>query len=256
LFTAVRHLLLTHIHLDHAGASGTIVRENPEVMVYVHQRGAPHVIDPSRLLASATRLYGARMDEFWGPVLPIPQEHVVALAGGEVLRIGDRTFDVASTPGHALHHLAYFDRLTSTVFMGDTAGERFASGTPVIPTTPPPDIDLEAWRDSIERVRAWNPERVFVTHFGAFDGAAEHFDEHDRALTDWAERVRASLLEPGSDEERRERFVAWAMADLTARSTPLGATRIHRDAVADCWTGLARYWRKRGVGVVATEPSS
>jgi glyoxylase-like metal-dependent hydrolase (beta-lactamase superfamily II) len=244
-FADVRHLLITHIHLDHAGASGPLVRSHPELVVYVSQRGAPHMIDPSRLLASATRLYGERMAELWGEVLPIPADRVRPLAGGETLAIGGRTFDVASTPGHALHHLAYFDRLTSTVFMGDTAGERFPSGTPVIPTTPPPDIDLEAWRESIARVRAWSPQRVFVTHFGGFDDAAAHFDEHDRALEVWAERVRASLREPGTDEERTERFVAWAMAEVTARSTALGATRIHRDAIADCWTGLARYWRKK-----------
>jgi glyoxylase-like metal-dependent hydrolase (beta-lactamase superfamily II) len=244
----LRHLLLTHIHLDHGGCAGVLAASLPGLRVYVHERGAPHVVDPARLLASATRLYGDRMEALWGEVRPVPSDRVRVISNGDRLTIGDRTVRVAYTPGHAIHHVAYLDEPTGFAYVGDAAGERFHSGTPVIPTTPPPDIDLEAWRDSIERVRHWQPSALVLSHFGKFDDVGRHLAEHDAAVRTWAEAVRASLDEPGSDEERATRFAEEQLAAVRAASTEVGATRVQFSQIRDCWFGLARYWRRSGVG--------
>jgi glyoxylase-like metal-dependent hydrolase (beta-lactamase superfamily II) len=241
----VRALLLTHIHLDHAGASGSLVRENPRIAVHVHERGAPHLVDPSRLLDSAQRIYGDEMDRLWGEFVAVPAENVRVLRGGETIDLGGRPVEVAYTPGHAWHHVSYLDRATGLAFVGDTAGERYPSGTPAIPATPPPDIDLERWSESIARIREWGAGRLVVTHFGAIDDVGAHLDEHDAALSDWSVRVRRSLEEPGSDAERAERFAAEISRELVARVSPGAAGRIKPPSIASGWYGLARYWRKR-----------
>ncbi len=146
-----RALLLTHIHLDHAGASGSLVRRWPELEVYVHERGAPHMVDPARLLESATRLYGADMDRLWGEFVAVPEERLRVLQGGE--QILDGAFEVAYTPGHASHHVCYLH--DGTAFVGDVGGVRIMPGSLTIPPTPPPDIDIEAWQQSLELVRGW-----------------------------------------------------------------------------------------------------
>ncbi|MEO7135764.1 MAG: MBL fold metallo-hydrolase, partial [Vicinamibacterales bacterium] len=152
----VRALLLTHIHLDHAGASGTIAERVPGVRVYVHERGAPHMIDPTKLLASATRLYGERMDLLWGEFQPVPADRVAVLRGGERLELAGTKLNVAYTPGHAKHHVSYLDEQTAVAYVGDTAGVR-VSGDYLIAPTPPPDIDIEAWQESITTIEAWQP---------------------------------------------------------------------------------------------------
>ena len=149
----VRQVLLTHIHLDHAGATGTIVARAPHVRVAVHERGAPHMIDPAKLLASATRLYGERMDTLWGAFEPVPAASVQALAGGERLDIAGRAMRVAYTPGHAVHHVSYLDEHAGTAYVGDTCGIRVAA-THTIAATPPPDIDLDAWARSLDLVES------------------------------------------------------------------------------------------------------
>ena len=163
-------IVLTHIHLDHAAATGAIVRRWPETPVYVHERGAPHLIDPSRLLASAERLYGDAMERLWGEIVPVPEQNVRALAGGETV-LGLR---VAYTPGHASHHVCYLHEETGTAFVGDVAAVLIPATNLVVPPTPPPDIDIETWLESIETVEAWKPERLAITHFGAIDSPAEH----------------------------------------------------------------------------------
>jgi glyoxylase-like metal-dependent hydrolase (beta-lactamase superfamily II) len=246
---ALRHVLLTHIHLDHGGCAGVLAERLTGVTIYVHERGAPHIINPSRLLASATRLYGDRMDELWGDVRPCPVDRLHIVRGGDRLTIGARAIDVAYTPGHAIHHVAYLDEATGLAYVGDAVGERFHSGTPIIPTTPPPDIDLEAWRESCDRIRAWQPSALVLSHFGVFDDAAAHLDQHDAALADWAEGVRLSLDEPGDDDERATRFATERLAAVKAASTDEGASRVHFSQIRDCWFGLARYWRKRSARV-------
>lgn len=245
--SALRHVLLTHIHLDHGGCAGVIAERLPHVKVYVHERGAPHVVDPSRLLASATRLYGDRMQELWGDVRPCPVESLHVVRDSDRLTLGDRAVEVAYTPGHAIHHVSYLDTLTGLAYVGDAAGERFHSGTPIIPTTPPPDVDLESWAKSIDRLRVWQPSALVLSHFGAFSDAQNHLDRHDDALREWAEKVRVSLEEPGTDDERANRFAAEELEAVRRASTAEGASRVHFSQIRDCWFGLARYWRRREV---------
>jgi glyoxylase-like metal-dependent hydrolase (beta-lactamase superfamily II) len=246
-FRDVRQLLLTHIHLDHAGASGTIVKENPHVEVWVHERGAPHLVDPTKLLASATRLYAGDMEMLWGEFLPVPENRVRVLTGGERIDAAGRELEVAYTPGHASHHVSYLDAASRIAFVGDTAGIRRGAGTYILPPTPPPDIDIDAWRESERRILGWDPETLFLTHFGPFHGARVHFQELFSRLTDWSLLVRRLLLDPSlSDEEREQRFVAEALQDLRRTVGEAEAARYSRAGRLDySWQGLARYWRKK-----------
>ncbi len=159
-----RAILLTHIHLDHAGATGSLVARWPQTEVWVHERGAAHMIDPAKLIASATRLYGDRMAQFWGEIVPVPAERVRVLSGGE--QIGD--WRVVYTPGHARHHVSYIHGPSGTAFVGDVAGVRRLSG-PVMAPTPPPEIDLAAWESSIALLAQAAPQRLAITHFGIYD---------------------------------------------------------------------------------------
>jgi glyoxylase-like metal-dependent hydrolase (beta-lactamase superfamily II) len=241
----VRALLLTHIHLDHAGATGVLVRERPNLAVYVHELGARHLIDPSRLLASARRLYGERMDSLWGEVAPVPEANVTALAGGETVRLPGRRLEVRYTPGHAYHHVSYLDEATATAFVGDTAGLRVAGGPVVLPLAPPPDFDLELWRSSLAALRAWRPARLFVTHFGEAPGPERHLAELEDALVAWTDAVRRTLAEEGDDEARAERFVAGVEAELRRRAAPDDVVRFLREGgVHASWVGIARYLRR------------
>ena len=243
----VRALLLTHIHLDHAGASGTLVKENPKIDVWVHERGAPHMIDPAKLLASATRLYGDDMDRLWGEFLPIPPDRVKVLAGGETIAVSGRELAVAYTPGHASHHVSYFDPSSRVAFVGDTAGIRRGDGSYVLAPTPPPDIDLEAWRASEARILAWDPGTLFLTHFGPYSGARVHFQQLFARISEWSGRVRRLLADPAlSDAQRQERFVKDATDDLKRAVGEAEAARYSRAGRIDySWQGLARYWKKQ-----------
>jgi glyoxylase-like metal-dependent hydrolase (beta-lactamase superfamily II) len=238
-------LLLTHIHLDHAGATGVLVRENPRLRVYVHQRGAPHMIDPSKLLASATRLYGDQMERLWGEVAAVPAANVAALAGGETIELGSRRVEVAATPGHATHHVSYFDEPSGIAFVGDTAGLRYPEMTTVLPLTPPPDIDLDAWRASLAEIRRRRPAQLFVTHFGPSDDIEAHLAQHEARLESWAEWVRRSLENDQDDAERAARFAAEFEAELARELDARELKRYARGAALEqCWYGLARYWRR------------
>jgi glyoxylase-like metal-dependent hydrolase (beta-lactamase superfamily II) len=194
--TAPRAIALTHIHLDHAGATGVLARRFPEVEVWVHERGAPHLIDPSKLLASATRLYGDDMERLWGEVAPVPSERVRVLRGGERLGGpgGSELFQVAYTPGHASHHVAYLHEPTGTAFCGDVAGVRIDAAGPVLAPTPPPDIDIPAWRSSLERIEAWQPSALVPTHFGRYEDVAEHLSALRASLSDTERLVREGDL--------------------------------------------------------------
>ena len=228
-----RALLLTHIHLDHAGASGSLVRRWPDLEVYVHERGARHLIDPARLLDSARRLYGEDMDRLWGEFLPVPKSQLRVLEGGESLLGG--TFEVAYTPGHAWHHVSYLH--DGTAFVGDVGGVRVIPDGLTVPPTPPPDIDLEAWHQSIERVSAWSPSRLAMTHFGESTDVAAQLDEVGRRLDEWAERARTG---------DRESFMAAAVADIEASAGPDWVPAYVQAAPPEqLYAGLDRYWHKR-----------
>ncbi len=179
-------ILLTHIHLDHAGATGTLVRENPRLAVYVHKNGASHMVDPSKLLASAGRLWGDDLPRLFGETLPVAAENLRILEGGETLTAGTRKLEVAYTPGHASHHVSYFDQDSGVAFIGDTAGVRVENGPYTLPATPPPDIDLEIWDSSFAAILARRPARLFLTHYGFSDDPAAHIAGFRERLHRWA----------------------------------------------------------------------
>ncbi len=242
----VRTLLLTHIHLDHAGAAGTIVERVPGIRVYVHERGAPHMIDPAKLLASATRLYGDQMDALWGEFLPVPAAQLTALSGGERLQLSGTSLAVAYTPGHAKHHVSYLDERAGTAFVGDTGGI-CVIGDYLIAPTPPPDIDIEAWLQSLDTIDAWRPVSLFLTHFGPATPARAHLARFRATLTSQANAVRDALQRGGSEEDKLRAFVDHmraearkALPERDARATELAAP------FDQLWQGLARYWQKKG----------
>lgn len=244
----VRTLLLTHIHLDHAGAAGSLVAENPEITIYVHERGAPHMIDPAKLLASASRLYGDAMDSLWGPFLPVPKANVRVLSGGERIEVSDRTLEVMYTPGHASHHVSFFDRESSVAFVGDVAGVRTGQALFVMPPTPPPDIDVEVWNDSIDVVRKWQASTLLITHYGAHEDTAAHLDAIGTHLAAMKEMSRECIEAGGSDDDQLNRFVG-KMRMYLKRHIPAEEVGLYGTAapIDQCWLGLARYWRKRGL---------
>jgi glyoxylase-like metal-dependent hydrolase (beta-lactamase superfamily II) len=242
----VTALLLTHIHLDHAGASGTLVRENPGLRVYVHEKGAPHMVSPEKLLASASRLYADAMDRLWGEFLSVPADAIVTLAGGERIEAAGRPLDVAYTPGHASHHVSYFARDTGIAFVGDTAGIRLRPAALVLPPTPPPDIDIEQWSESLAKISAWRPDTLFLTHFGPSSPIGPHLTElidHLALASEWA---KASLAREEPDEAREAWFVDQVRAELRRRMSEADAQAYEVAGRFDLsWRGLARYWRKK-----------
>jgi glyoxylase-like metal-dependent hydrolase (beta-lactamase superfamily II) len=251
--STVSHLLLTHIHLDHAGAVGTIARRHPAIRVVVHRHGAAHLADPSRLLASATRLYGDEMDRLWGAVEPVPASQLQIVDGGEVLDVAGRSVRVIYTPGHAKHHVTYFDPASGVAWVGDVAGvcipdDRWLMGTHyVLPPTPPPDIDLPGWRQSIERLDALQPDTLFLTHFGPVTGPRVHL----RVLADNLEMMvalaRESLMMAGTDDEQKARFDDRLRRELRRHMDESQAQSYESAAAFGLsWAGLARYLRKSG----------
>lgn len=227
-----RVVALTHIHLDHAGASGSLLERFPDAEVWVHARGAPHLIDPARLLDSAGRLYGENMERLWGDVPPVPADRLRVLDGGEVLG----PFRVAYTPGHASHHVSYLHTPSGCAFTGDVTGVRIGAG-PVLAPTPPPDIDLPAWRASLELIAGWHPASLSPTHFGVYHDVAEHL----AALRDQLDRVEVmagELDEAGFAEAIRAQVAETADAETAAvyeQATP----------PSQGYRGLARYLRRR-----------
>lgn len=227
----LRHLVLTHIHLDHAGAAGTLVRRNPALRVHVSAVGAPHVVDPSRLERSARRLYEDEFDRLWGELAPVPQKNVVV--------IGERVLGLEAwpTPGHASHHVSFLDE-EGRCFSGDAAGARIVPSRYIAPVAPPPDIDLEAWERSLDAIEARNPRALCLPHFGVVEEPAEHLTDMRRRLRTWAQRVRA-----GATAEEFERAVEEEVAGEADPET----IETYRRA-APFWqshAGLKRYWEKQ-----------
>jgi glyoxylase-like metal-dependent hydrolase (beta-lactamase superfamily II) len=228
-----RALMLTHIHLDHAGAAGVLVRRFPKLKVYVHERGAPHLIDPSRLLKSAAQLYGDDMDRLWGEVAPVPEENITVLSGGETVE----GFRVEYAPGHASHHVVYLHEATGHAYVGDVGGVRVPPSGFTLAPTPPPDIDLEKWHASIDMVAAWRPERLGLTHFGYVEDVSEQLDRVRAWLDEWGPLARElSTEEFAARVERTMRDAAGDDAgDRLVQAAP--PEQMH--------LGLARYWRKK-----------
>jgi glyoxylase-like metal-dependent hydrolase (beta-lactamase superfamily II) len=241
----VQTILLTHIHLDHAGATGTLLRRLPRAIVYVHERGAPHMADPTKLLASATRVYGANMDRFWGEFLPCPQDRLRVVNGGQHIDVAGRTIDVRYTPGHASHHVSFFDITTGIAYVGDTGGIRVGGSYIKVPT-PPPDIDLELWEESLRAIEAWKPAALVLTHFGRVNDVTDHVREFRIVLARQAALVRETLALDVTDEERVQQFVDAMRADARRTLSAEDAASAEAAAAFDqLWQGLARYWRKK-----------
>jgi glyoxylase-like metal-dependent hydrolase (beta-lactamase superfamily II) len=229
-----RAVLLTHIHLDHAAATGALVRRWPDLEVYVHERGAPHLVDPSRLLASAERLYGEWMERLWGEIVPVPEANVKPLAGGERV-LG---MQVAYTPGHASHHVCYLHEESGTAFVGDVAAVAIPGVNLVVPPTPPPDINVETWEESIGIVEGWQPKRLALTHFGAVEEPEPHLATVRERLREEAQLARE--LSEEDYEIRHRELVASRADDEEAAAELLQAVPPEYQ-----WRGLDRYWSKR-----------
>jgi glyoxylase-like metal-dependent hydrolase (beta-lactamase superfamily II) len=243
----VRQILVTHIHLDHSGSVGSIVAQHPHIQVVVHRRGAPHLIDPSKLMASAGRLYGQDMDRLWGEVTPVPATNITITDGGEMLPVVGRELKVEYTPGHASHHVSYLDTASRVAFVGDTAGIRRGSGTFVMPPTPPPDIDIEAWHESERKILVWDPDTLFLTHFGPHRGARQHFQNMFENMEAWSRIVRRLLADAAlSDDDRLQKFTEEAYRDLVRRVGDAEAADYTKAGGLNySYQGLARYWRKK-----------
>ena len=203
----IRHLLLSHIHLDHAGAAGVLVREHPALQVHVSAIGAPHLVAPERLERSARRLYGDSFDTLWGELAPVPERNVHVVGD---LVVG---LDCFPTPGHASHHVSYLDR-DGTLYAGDAAGVRIQPGRYVMPPTPPPDIDIAAWERTLDELERRDPQRLALIHFGVADDPVSHLASLRLELLDWAEFV----LGGASEDE----FVAYCRTELADAGEPVG----------------------------------
>jgi glyoxylase-like metal-dependent hydrolase (beta-lactamase superfamily II) len=223
----VRHLLLSHIHLDHAGAAGVLVREHPKLLVHVSEIGAPHLADPSRLETSARRLYGDTFDTLWGELAPVPQENIRIVAA-RVLGL-----DCFPTQGHASHHVSYLDA-AGTLYAGDAAGVRILPERTVLPPTPPPDFDLDVWLETIDEIERRRPERLALIHFGVATEPGAHLDELRRRLVEWVRLVQSGVTQEQFSESVRDEVTATAdKFELYERAMPFWQS----------YAGLERYTR-------------
>jgi glyoxylase-like metal-dependent hydrolase (beta-lactamase superfamily II) len=228
-----RALLLTHIHFDHAGAAGALVRKWPDLEVWVHEKGARHMVDPTRLVASARQLNPTDFDHRFGEVVPIPERSLRVLKGGESVD----GWDVKYTPGHAKHHVSYRHSDSGWVFAGDTCGVRQTGTDLIVPPTPPPDIDLELWRESIDAIEAWEPDTIAITHFGAFNDVGRHLARLRGSLEHWSKLAR--LVDADAYA------AALLAAEYAALDPDLAASFNEGVRAPNQWAGLDRYYRKR-----------
>ncbi|MGL4608387.1 MAG: MBL fold metallo-hydrolase [Trueperaceae bacterium] len=238
----LKAILVTHIHLDHAGAAGQLSSETG-ASLYVHERGAPHLIDPSRLLSSAERIYGDKMQMLWGTMLPTPQEKVISLKGGERLKIVSHDIDVIYTPGHASHHVSFLLN-GETMFTGDAAAIRF-EGSPVIrPALPPPEIDLETWRNSVDKMLAAKPKRLLLTHYGEVRDAEDHLRQVVERNEQWASLVLEGMSNEEDAKRLEQRLRESSLKELEGANPEV--IQRHRITSNDEMTvmGITRYWQK------------
>ena len=244
--TGLDAILLTHIHLDHAGASGALVKENPKLAVYVHKLGAPHMIDPSKLLASAARLWPDTLQQLFGDAVPVPAENLRILEGGETIQLGSRKIEVAYTPGHASHHVSYFEDAEGVAFVGDTTGVRIEGHSYAMPATPPPDIDLKIWDTSFAAILERKPKRLFLTHFGFSEDPAAHIAQFRERLHHWMEITESILQSAPSDEAAMASFITKARAEISEHLPPEDVEQYAATAGLNLsFLGLARHARKR-----------
>jgi glyoxylase-like metal-dependent hydrolase (beta-lactamase superfamily II) len=229
-----RALLRTNTPCDHEGGGGLLPRRFPELVVYVHERGARHLADPSKLVASAARLYGEEnMRTLWGEIAPVPEENLRVLAGGERVE----GFRVEYVPGHASHHVAYLHEASGEAYVGDMGGNSVPPSDFVYPATPPPDIDVETWVASLETIEAWRPTALCVTHFGRVEDVGARLEAVRERLRSWSELARSSSAEAfvGAIEEQVRQACSEDVASRLLQTAP----------AIQLWAGFDRYWRKR-----------
>jgi len=242
---AVRQLVVTHIHLDHSGAAGVLTQKIPGARVYVHPLGAPHLVDPSKLLTSAARLYGDQMDSLWGKTQPVPNENIQIVNDGDEIKLPGATLRAFDTPGHARHHHAYLDSMSGLLFTGDVGGVRMPGIRYVRPPTPPPELEIDAWVESIRKLRAVKATGLCPTHFGVHRGdVAWHWDDLESRLVNWGEIIRGELENHRSESEILERMKEQIGTEMNALGVDLSAYDVavsYKHVVA----GYVRYWNKK-----------
>ena len=250
------HVVVTHVHMDHAGGAGTVLDRFPSATLWVHERGAPHVVDPSRLIASTARTYGEeRMSAFFGDTRPCPAERVRGVTDGDRIDLGDRALEVIATPGHASHHVALVDTASGAMFTGEAIGSHLPWADCYRPALPPPEVDVEAALSSIDRMRERSPSMLLTSHFGPIADAETGFDRGMIRIREWSERVRHALEENAeiSEDDLTHHLTELARLEYEtdarapfdlARYDAIGSIRMNAQ-------GLGRYWRTR-----PSEPSS
>ncbi|GAC1406535.1 MAG: MBL fold metallo-hydrolase [Ktedonobacteraceae bacterium] len=243
----VTHLLATHVHLDHAGVVGSLVKHMPKAKVYAHSKGAPHLLDTTKVVASATRIYGDRMQQLWGEIAPTPADRLQTIEGGDILNVAGRRLEVHYTPGHAVHHVVFFDAHSGDLFAGDTAGVRLQGVDYVRPPTPPPDIDLEAWFDSIDTIKKLRPDVLYLGHFGATRNATRHLERLREQLISWGNTVLEAMRGGKSEQEILDLLIAQTEPALQRVTNDPNALKRYEIATNYAMTvqGYMRYWRKK-----------
>lgn len=240
----IQHVLLTHIHFDHAGAAWALAEQGAKI--YVHPFGAKHLAHPEKLLSSARRIYENDMDRLWGDMQPIPEEQVISVEHGEALKFGDVTFKAWHTPGHAVHHIAW--QLDKVIFTGDVAGVRVHPQDKVVePPCPPPDIHVEDWLDSIRKIRELKPEALYLTHFGKIEDVDWHLDELEKRLMEWSNWIQVKMELGQTPEETVPEFMQFVARQLKERGVEEEAIRQYEAANPSYMSvsGLMRYWKKK-----------
>jgi glyoxylase-like metal-dependent hydrolase (beta-lactamase superfamily II) len=241
------HILVTHVHLDHAGVVGSLARRVPKAQVYVHKLGAPHLLDTSKLVASAQRIYGERMQQLWGNIEAVPAEQMKEMEGNEILNIAGRRLEVHYTPGHAVHHVIFFDAHSGELFAGDVAGVRLQGIDFVRPPTPPPDLDLEDWSASIDLIKRLRPDVLYVAHYGAVRNLTSHVARLRERLYDWGNFVLQAMNDGKSEEEIIGLLIKQANPELERVSRTFHDVVRYDIATNYPMTvqGYMRYWKKK-----------
>ncbi|MCY4223220.1 MAG: MBL fold metallo-hydrolase [Bacteroidetes bacterium] len=252
--SAVTNVVLTHIHLDHAGCVGQLAKLVDDIKFYVHPIGAPHLIDPERLIQSAQRIYGDQMDELWGAILPIPEEQVYVVEDDSILDLDGRYLRSCYTPGHASHHIAWLDDQEKIAFVGDAAGMRVQGSDYIIPVAPPPDINVDVWEQSLQRLETHHMDQFFLTHFGVIQHPNHHIQAMRLRLQSWANAVLKSLNDHSeSDITRSEAFHNSEMKHMRSMvDSALQEPYNYMGQPRESWAGLARYWRKMRASEITT----
>jgi glyoxylase-like metal-dependent hydrolase (beta-lactamase superfamily II) len=244
----VTHIIATHVHLDHAGAAGSLIHHMPRAKVYAHSKGAPHLLDTTKVVASATRIYGEdRMQQLWGKIEPVPQDRLEVLEGDTILNVAGRRLEVHYAPGHAVHHVIFFDVHSGELFAGDAAGVRLQGIDYARPPTPPPDLDLEAWSSTIDLIKRLRPDVLYIAHFGPTKNVAQHLERIREKLISWGDFVLSAMRDGKTEAEIIQMLIAQTQPELQRVARDPHALQRYEIATNYPMTvqGYMRYWRKK-----------